>query len=242
MGGVRGQVQNCVWLLVRFLRRSNGADWSDPPPLYPRVGPDAPHGRAVHDWLNVPQRCVNVPYREVEPIWHLVQNFNVPRGRRTSNEAGKGGHSRCLPSEGVDFTEELLGIANTYDGRVAHIHIHFNMPSSNLESISITPVMSLAKTPKEVKRVKAELEAIPEKDRKGCVLQELTMFECDRELAEKAGIIKCYPVPRIFRVYVYINVFSHFLGPTQPQVSWTTRSRSYLAFKVRRGYWKGLIT
>jgi len=60
--------------------------------------------------------------------------------------------------------------------------------------------MSLARTPKEVKRVKAELEAIPEKDRKGCVLQELTMFECDRELAEKAGIIKCYPIPRVFRV------------------------------------------
>ena len=62
--------------------------------------------------------------------------------------------------------------------------------------------MSEDKTPKEVKRLKAELEAIPEKDRKGCVFQELTMFECDRELAEKTGIIKCYPIPRIFRVYV----------------------------------------
>jgi len=73
------------------------------------------------------------------------------------------------------------------------------------------PLMSIAKTPKEVKRVQAELEVIPEKDRKGCVLQELTMFECDRELAEKEGIIKCYPIPRIFRVYVYISVLSGFL-------------------------------
>jgi hypothetical protein len=76
------------------------------------------------------------------------------------------------------------------------------MVSSTLELIINHPFMSSVKTPKEVKRLKAELEAIPEKDRKGCVLQELTMFECDRELAEKEGIIKCYPIPRIFRVYV----------------------------------------
>jgi hypothetical protein len=93
--------------------------------------------------------------------------------------------------------------------------------------------MSGAKTPKEVKRLKAELEAIPEKDRKGCVLQELTMFECDRELAEKAGIIKCYPIPRIFRVYVYTSVLSRLLGLTHPQVLWTTRGRSHLTCKVR---------
>lgn len=93
--------------------------------------------------------------------------------------------------------------------------------------------MSGGKTPKEVKRLKAELEAVPEKDRKGCVLQELTMFECDRELAEKAGVIKCYPFPRIFRVYVWTSVLSRIFGLTHPQVFWTTRSRSHLTCKVR---------
>lgn len=107
---------------------------------------------------------------------------------------------------------------------------------------SVTPFMSLAKTPKEVKRVKAGLEAIPEKDRKGCILQELTMFECDRELAEKEGIIKCYPIPRIFRVYGYTGVLSHLLGLTHPKVSWTTRNRSYLSCQVRRKNWESLVT
>lgn len=117
-------------------------------------------------------------------------------------------------------------------------------PKSHIELgiESVTPFMSLAKTQKEVKRVEAELEAIPEKYRKGCILQELTMFECDRELAEKEGIIKCYPIPRIFRVYVYTGGFSRLLGLTHPQVSWTTRNRSYLSCRVRRKNWENLVT
>ena len=91
--------------------------------------------------------------------------------------------------------------------------------------------MGLAKTPKDVKREMAELEAIPEKDRKGCVLRELTMFECDRELAETAGIIKCYPIPRIFRVYVYISVYFVFLDqhtrrcPGRPAIEVTSLAK-----------------
>ncbi|KIM34262.1 hypothetical protein M408DRAFT_19193 [Serendipita vermifera MAFF 305830] len=34
----------------------------------------------------------------------------------------------------------------------------------------------------------------------GCKLEQLTMFDCDKETLEKKGIIKCYPIPRVFRV------------------------------------------
>ncbi|KAG8839289.1 hypothetical protein FRC18_011996 [Serendipita sp. 400] len=34
----------------------------------------------------------------------------------------------------------------------------------------------------------------------GCSLEQLTQYDCDKESFEKNGIVKCYPIPRVFRV------------------------------------------
>lgn len=61
----------------------------------------------------------------------------------------------------------------------------------------------MAEYPKKTqKKAQAESEAIEEAHRQGCVLKQLTMFDCDRKELEQSGIVKCYPIPRVFRMYV----------------------------------------
>jgi hypothetical protein len=48
----------------------------------------------------------------------------------------------------------------------------------------------------------ATLQNGPDDGEKGCSLQQITMFDCDKESMETKGIVKCYPIPRVFRVYV----------------------------------------
>jgi hypothetical protein len=34
----------------------------------------------------------------------------------------------------------------------------------------------------------------------GCILQQFTMFDCDQAEFEQKGNVKCYPIPRVFRM------------------------------------------
>jgi hypothetical protein len=60
------------------------------------------------------------------------------------------------------------------------------------------------------KKSEATADASPENVPKNCQLQQFTMFDCDREVFETKGIVKCYPIPRVFRVYVSIHLNSYF--------------------------------
>jgi Mitochondrial export protein Som1 len=42
------------------------------------------------------------------------------------------------------------------------------------------------------------------KDDDDCKLKQLTMFDCDRESLENKGIVKCYPIPRVFRMWAHM--------------------------------------
>jgi hypothetical protein len=37
-----------------------------------------------------------------------------------------------------------------------------------------------------------------------CELKQLTMFDCDRDSLENKGIVKCYPIPRVFRMWAHM--------------------------------------
>ncbi|CAG7847161.1 SubName: Full=Uncharacterized protein {ECO:0000313/EMBL:CCA66734.1} [Serendipita indica DSM 11827] len=50
------------------------------------------------------------------------------------------------------------------------------------------------------KSTKQAAQAVEEEHRPGCVLEQLTMFDCDRDILARTGIVKCYPIPRVFRV------------------------------------------
>ena len=72
----------------------------------------------------------------------------------------------------------------------------------------------------------------------GCELQQLTTFDCDREFLEKKGIIKCYPVPRVFRVYGSISllrVLCRLIHPEQLQEPSSHRSNK--PFRVQGLVW-----
>ncbi|PVG03388.1 hypothetical protein CPB86DRAFT_695707 [Serendipita vermifera] len=94
---------------------------------------------------------------------------------------------------------------------------------------------------KSQKKTKAIADATPENVRKDCQLQQFTMFDCDREVFETRGTVKCYPVPRIFRVckgYPAIEVTSllHYKDPSGEPVL----PADYLKHLPRGDLWDNL--